>query len=673
MNTLKKKILRHFTAYCGRSVKISSQMRVRVDGVTMRKGACLQMTDRQNGLDNKKSSSWRMPWWTIPAAYLLMEVFAFAFLGDGGNWWPLAFGVLWACILTGLVRALPAMAGRIVFGITYFLFAAYAAVQTGYYNLFGQMMWITEFRYASEGSEFFSVLLQYPLHWWLFVVGSLALGAVIVWKFPRRVRQWQRSVIAALVAAIAVVSAVLLPEAVFVHDRQVQYAGSDYGRAQSAEAAYTNMFNAHRLYKVCGVYQTAVKDVYRDWIYPLLPGYASAQAEAVEKIDSYFAERGEAQDNEMTGIFAGKNVVFVLMESMDDWALNQHTPTINRLMDEGINFTNFYTPPYGGVRTFNTEFCANTGSFLSSQGGYAFDYVTNDYRQSLASLLTGQGYSAKVYHYNTPNFYSRGVFSPAMGYEEYVSYEDYVTEQTKRDLYDDQFLFDNDRVSESFFREGQKLNFIITRSAHLSYKYNEVLSYWGLQKYPEYRGMTGHQEEDCMYLKARLVDDMFARLLEELEAHGELENTVIVAFTDHYTYGINDEEMMLERSGVDDLLLLEKTPCFIWSADGPALEVEKTLNTSDLLPTVLNLLGVDSPYHYLGQDAFDERYAGYALFPNGSWVSGGIAYNVKNDRVMILEESKAATDEFMAQMAQTLNRYVYINNLILETDYYAQK
>ena len=176
-----------------------------------------------------------------------------------------------------------------------------------------------------------------------------------------------------------------------------------------------------------------------------------------------------------------------------------------------------------------------------------------------------------------------------------------------------------------------------------------------------------------MYLKARLVDDMFARLLEELEAHGELENTVIVAFTDHYTYGINDEEMMLERSGVDDLLLLEKTPCFIWSADGPALEVEKTLNTSDLLPTVLNLLGVDSPYHYLGQDAFDERYAGYALFPNGSWVSGGIAYNVKNDRVMILEESKAATDEFMAQMAQTLNRYVYINNLILETDYYAQK
>ena len=79
----------------------------------------------------------------------------------------------------------------------------------------------------------------------------------------------------------------------------------------------------------------------------------------------------------MTGLLKGKNVVLVLMESMDDWMIGDHTPTITKLMSEGVNFTNFYTPVYGGIRTFNTEFCINTGSFLSSQGGYAFDYVTN--------------------------------------------------------------------------------------------------------------------------------------------------------------------------------------------------------------------------------------------------------------------------------------------------------
>ena len=29
---------------------------------------------------------------------------------------------------------------------------------------------------------------------------------------------------------------------------------------------------------------------------------------------------------------------------------------------------------------------------------------------------------------------------------------------------------------------------------------------------------------------------------------------------------------------------------------------------------MLNLLGVDSPYDYIGRDAFDPTYEGYALF-----------------------------------------------------------
>lgn len=176
-----------------------------------------------------------------------------------------------------------------------------------------------------------------------------------------------------------------------------------------------------------------------------------------------------------------------------------------------------------------------------------------------------------------------------------------------------------------------------------------------------------------MYLKARLVDDMFATLLQELEARGQLENTVIIGVTDHYTYGINDTQMLMEASGVDDPLLLEKTPCFIWSADGPSMEVSKTLNTSDLLPTVLNLLGMDPGYDYLGQDAFDENYVGYALFPNGSWISDGVGYSTTSGRSFLLEEGKELTQEKLAQMEQLVNDFVYTNNQILQTDYYRKK
>ncbi len=628
----------------------------------------------RGGRYSRKQPKWVMPFWVIPAAFLLIEGYAFLFLrNEAIDWWPLAFGVLWAGILSGIVFLVPRKIGRVLFGVFYGGFLGYTAAQTGYYILFRQMLWVSEFRYASEGSEFFSVLLQYPIGWWLYLAGLVVLGVLLVWRFPRYRWNWGKSIISGLTAAVCIFGAVFLPYAVFQHDREIQYAVSDYGRAQSAEAAYNNMFNTHRLYQVCGIYQTAVKDVYRDYIFPVLPGYARAQAKAKAQIDAYFAARGEQKVNTMTGMFQGKNVILVLMESMDDFALGEHTPTINRLMAEGINFTNFYTPGYGGVRTFNSEFCGNTGSYLTTSGGYAFDYITNDYRQSLANVLQSEGYSAKVYHYNSPDFYSRGVFSPAMGYEDYVCYEDYVTEATEDDLYSDLFLFDYEAVADDFFRDGPKLNFIITRSAHLSYKYNEVLSWYALKQYPQFRGMTGDEELDCMYVKAKLVDDMFARLLQELEARGELENTVIVAYTDHYAYGFKNEKLMLEQSGVEDVLLLEKTPCFIWSADGPALEVEKTLNTADLLPTVLNLLGVDSPYDYIGQDAFDDRYPGYALFPNGSWVCDGVAYSAASEEVFILQEGKTADPDRMEAMAVYVNDFVRINNMILETNYYKRK
>ena len=626
----------------------------------------------------KQKTRRRIHFLFLPLSFFLVEVFAFLFLSLNteefrlAQLWPLAFGALWAAILSGFVRLFPAKAGRVVYGILYFIAAIYAAVQTGYFYLFSEMMWLSDFRYASEGSDYFSVLLSYPIGWWLGLAALAVQGIVILAKFPRWKQKWSTGIAAAAVVIAASVGAVCLPQAVFLQDGDIRYASSDYGRVQSAEAAYDNMFNTHRLYQVCGLYQTLEKDIYKNGIYPLTPSYAAAQKAGKAEIDAYFANRTVGGDNEITGLLEGKNVVLVLMESMDDWMIGEYTPTLERLMSEGISFTHFYTPGYGGIRTFNSEFCMNTGSFLSSQGGYAFDYITNTYRQSLASLLTQEGYSAKTFHYNDPSFYSRGVFSPAMGYSEYVCYGDYIGADEEDLLYDDQLLFDNPGLNAEFFRKGQPaLNFIITRSAHLSYKYNEVLSYWALKKYPEFRGLTGNEETDCAYLKAKLVDDLFARLLQELEDKGQLDNTVIIGVTDHYTYGYKDEASLFALSGVDDALLLEKTPCFIWSADLQPMKVDKTLNTSDLLPTMLNLLGVDSPYDYIGRDAFDPTYEGYALFSDGSWISGDIAYDAGTKRVLSITGGEAeASSETLDAMAQKVQQFVRINNLILDTDYY---
>ena len=238
-------------------------------------------------------------------------------------------------------------------------------------------------------------------------------------------------------------------------------------------------------------------------------------------------------------------------------------------------------------------------------------------------------------------------------------------------LYDDCLLFDNPGLNSVFFREGKTLNFVITRSAHLSYKYNEVLSHWGLKKYPGFRGLTWNEETDCALLKAKLVDDMFARLMEELERHGALDNTVIIGVTDHYTYGYKDTENLLMLSGVQEELLLEKTPFFIWSSSLDAMEVEKTLNTSDFLPTVLNLLGISSGFDYIGHDAFDPNYKGFVPFSDGSWIADGCAYDANKEKRFAFDgKNTLLSEEEQMQLSDKVQQFIQINNLILETDYY---
>lgn len=564
---------------------------------------------------------------------------------------------LWAIVFSLITMMLPKMAGRIFFGVFYGICLTWGLIQSGYHCVFGKLMWIRDFFYVSEGVGFLGDTLRtLPPLWWIGGILLIGLWVVLIWKFPRR----QIPVVPGIASAVvAVVLVFLLPNLIF---------------SGAYKKAYRKLPNAKTAYSVTGLYQLTVRDVWEHVFSNQTEEEEPNTEVQQDELEAYFAARDPHQDNPMTGRYAGKNVVLVLMESMDDFLISEEeTPTLYRMMDEGINFTQFYTPGYGTARTLNTEFCMNTGIYLPTEGSYVFDYLENGFNQSLASQLTGLGYSAEVFHYNTPDFYSRGELEPALGYGAYHSYGDYLDPENESQIYSDCMLFDVQPLRDRFFREGKTLNTIITRSAHLGYSYDEELSAYALSVYPEYQGKYGSEEEDCIRAKARLVDDMFARLLTELETNGVLEDTVIIGITDHYAYGMEDEELLLQLSGVEEPLLLERTPCFIWFAEGENMDVDKTLATVDFLPTVLNLLGVESPYQYLGHDAFDDSYPGYVLFPDGSWLKDGIACRVKvngEPEIIVNLSGNELSAEDAQTMAQTAQAFISANNLILEKDYY---
>ncbi len=603
----------------------------------------------------------------IAGMFFLIELFAFYMLAPGDGM-PLAFGAMWALLLSALVYVLPWKAGRILFGVLYYVLLLWTVAQIAFYQYFGKIMWITSSFYAAEGAAFLGdVIATFSVSWWLLSVLLIVAGIPVLIWFPGGLRGWLPRLFLILPAAGGILGLCLLPQVLFLRDEGVWGTHSEYMRSTSVEATYKTMYDAEKIYNMAGMYQLTAKDLWTNVLYPLTPAYQAELNRQHRQIDEYFEARGGHETNEMTGLFAGKNVVLVLMESVDDYMVTpEDTPTLYQLMEEGISFTDFYTPGYGSARTLNAEFCMNTGIYLPTTGQYVFNYVTNAFDQSIASSMNDAGYTSEVFHYNSGAFYSREVFEPAMGYRAYNSYETYT--QDKNALYNDCLLFDIPELESLFFREGQTFNTIITRSAHLSYKYNEVLSNWGLKQYPQYRGLYGSEEEDCARLKARLVDDMFARLLQELEEKGQLDNTVIIGMTDHYTYGFKNVPELLELSDVEHELLLEKTPCFVWSPGGPSLEVDKTLNTADLLPTVLNLLGLETGFSYLGQDAFDPNYEGYAIFPDGSWIAQGTVWQKGKT---LLSESPM-TQEQMAEMSALAQKFIEISNLLLTSDYYAQ-
>lgn len=578
----------------------------------------------------------------------------------------LGFSALWGLVFTALCLILPRRWGQLFFGLSYFFFAIYGAVQCGYNRVFGRMIWLSDINYADEGTPYLSnILLSFPWMFWASTIAVVALGILLVRWVPVRARNRRQRLACTALGLAAAVCIGFMPEHLFAQDE---------GRnaTLSRQDVYEDLYDAYALYNFCGLYQTVFRDVYNRTIYRYTEQYAVDTQEKTQEITAYFEERADHASNNMTGLFQGKNVVLVLMESMDDWLIDpEHTPTIYRLMDEGINFTNFYTPVYGSARTYNTEFCINTGMFVPTDGTYTFDYSANTFNQSLASSFRDAGYTAKVFHYNSPDFYCRGIMEEAVGYEEYVSYEDYVNRP--EELMNDSYMLQEPEVRQIFFRTAGTdqpfFNFVITRAAHLSYLYDEDFAQYALARHPEYYRYSDDEEVNCARAKAKLVDDMFADLLVALEEEGVLENTVIIAVTDHYTYGMEDINQVMELSGVDNAMELERTPFFIWSADCPDMEMDKVYNTSDFVPTVLNLFGLDTGYDYLGYDCFDPAYSGQVIFSTGEWITAEGAYD--GTAQLEQEGAQAMEEDYIAAMNTAVQRFINVNNMLLRSDYYA--
>ena len=348
---------------------------------------------------------------------------------------------------------------------------------------------------------------------------------------------------------------------------------------------------------------------------------------------------------------------------MDEWLLNKKdTPNLYKLRSESLNFTDHYSIYTGGGSTFNSEFAVNTGFTTPiSYNQNVYTLSKNTFNQSLARLFKKQGYRVNAFHMNSSEFYSRGINYKSWGYDNYFSLIDKMEtfSQGKEYELDRQLILDK-KFYHEMFESGQKfLNYIITYTPHTPFTTEKGVGKLVAQmKYGEDK-VPDLSEEQVVRLEAAETDYMVGLLIQALKDNNLYDNTVIVAYADHYLYTINDKTVLDKYKNTENNLI-NHTPFFIWSSDVKAKNINKTTMQTNILPTVLNLFGIDyNSNYYLAKDALGKDYEGIALFSDYSWYDG-------KDYVTSTQEKKTKKQKKKSEQVENLIRK---NDLTLKYDY----
>ena len=562
---------------------------------------------------------------------------------------PSLFSLCWIIIIMVFLSLFSKKNGQKIYAISFFVLALYSVVQYIYYRVFNRFLFLSDLTLAAEGADFFGYVKNVA-DWNVLMQATILtiLGFTGILLFPDFKKPVRKTLFTRLVAVIvSCIGLTVIPSLFNYNINEIVNAKYEY------ETFTSSGFDM----EIAGYYQYLARDTWMTFLKP-----KENTDEMIEKINNFFEEQqSQHSSNEMSGFLNGKNVIIVQLETIDDWMINEtDTPCIKRMMDEGINFTEMYTPCFGTGWTFGTEFAFNTGVYQGATVYSGERLARNHYPLSIAHLAQMKGYLCNSLHENFGSYYSRSGMHKVFGYTYYCS-QDYL--EPDEYAMDDTTLISNDKCWSILTSERPFFSFLITMSPHLPYSNDDETVRYACGYYDEV--CESNNETDNLQLKARLTDEMFSLMLERLKEDDLLDNTVIIAYGDHYSYGLTDKatlQNLSENAGSD---VLEKTPAFIWYKGCVPRKVTKTCQTVDWLPTLVNMLDLDVYNSFLGRDIFDPEYKGYAVFPDNTWIYDDCY--VKNGRVIRGNLSEAEIRKY----SDLYLDYTTVNQDILMSDYYA--
>lgn len=391
--------------------------------------------------------------------------------------------------------------------------------------------------------------------------------------------------------------------------------------------------------------------------------------ETLNMISNYLMSSTITDYNEYTGLFEGKNLIMIMMESVNEIFINPDLyPNFYKLYSGGLTFTNNYSPR-NSCATGNNEFSAMTGLYSIQNNCTANVYRNNEYFTSIFNLFNESGYRTLSMHDYTEAYYYRSIIHANMGSGAYYGVEDlgipysneYRNWASDEDFFASAMDITLDGSSEPF------MLWLTTVSSHQPFSLSSIEG----DKYLSITEGTNYPMDLRRYMsKLKTLDNALGILLERLETEGILDDTVIVLFGDHYPYGLSDETINQVLDYDLNDYERERTPLVIYNSEIAHAEIDKYTSYVNLTPTIANLFNLDyDPRLYMGSDVLSDEYLNVVAFADGSWKNDLAYYNAATSEITYYVENSYTLDEIRA-INETITNKMQISSLIIENDYY---
>ena len=428
--------------------------------------------------------------------------------------------------------------------------------------------------------------------------------------------------------------------------------------------------------------------------------------DAKKEFNEYYKDRTDEQDysNEYTNIFEGRNVIVIHAESMQDIALNRTfngeevTPNLNRLIDEGLFFTNFYSQVSVGTSS-DTELTFNT-SLMPTQNGTAFvSYFDRTYIAT-PSLMKEKGYYTFSMHANNADFWNRRAMHESLGYDKFYSKETYDVDKENvigLGLSDKEFFAQSVEKIKKISEEHEKYyGLLITLTNHTPFSDTDKYGEFAVTMKTTITNEDGTTEEiEAPYLEGTKLGNYFksvhyadaalGEFFQAMDEAGLLDNTVVILYGDHdarlprsdYNLMNNydpvtdsvkskDDETYEEYDSFD-YELDRKVPLLIWTKDGKVKgKVDYTMGMYDVMPTIGNMLGFYNKYA-LGHDIFETKENNIVVFPNGNWITDKMYYNSQKGEYKLLKD-EIIDEDYISKNNEYAEKLLDVSNKAIVFD-----